>query len=222
MQQTWLQKKNRTSCILFFAGWGMDPEPFLDMAVHDHDLLMVYDYGSLEPWSFRETVTGEYRRIHLVAWSMGVWAAAYCLTGKHGRLASATAINGTLRPIDDRCGIDRRDYARMREGFSRTMLHDFYASIFTDPAERERFLRNRPRRDVTNIFHELVQIERYYMELKQVPDIFDRRIAGSRDRIFPVRNQVRCWGREQCTVLKIPHFPFYGWPSWDHFVAGTT
>jgi biotin synthesis protein BioG len=222
MQNSWLHKQDRNSCIIFFGGWGMDPTPFQDIEVLAHDLLMVYDYSRLEPWNFRDFPAGSYEHLHLVAWSMGVWAAAYAVAGQEKHFATTTAINGTLSPIDDTRGIERKAFADMISGFSPPVLHAFYESMFTDPAETGRFLRNRPQRPEENILHELVSLGRYYDHLQPVDNIYGRIIVGSRDRIFPARNQLRSWGRDKCSIIKAPHFPFYQWSSWDHIISAET
>lgn len=200
----------------------MDPTPFQDIEILAHDLLMVYDYSRMEPWDFHGFPAGTYEHLHLVAWSMGVWAAAYTFAGRRQYFTSATAINGTLSPIDDTRGIERKAFARMISNFSAPVLHAFYESMFTDPAETKRFLCHRPKRTAEDILHELVRLRGYCGQRRPGFDIFGRKIVGSRDRIFPARNQLRSWGRDQVAVIKAPHFPFYGWSSWDRIVATET
>lgn len=214
-------KQGRNSCILFFAGWGMDPRPFRQIPVSGHDLLMVYDYSVLSPSEEIEKSLAVYKHLHLVAWSMGVWAAAVILAGRTGKLASATAVNGTLLPIDAQCGIDPDAYAAMIDNFSLPTLHAFYASMFSSPEEEKTFFNRLPARPFNNILDELVQLKQYYTAQRRVEDIFDYHIVGSRDRIFPARNQVRCWGRDRCTIIRAPHFPFYEWPAWDRIIPYT-
>ena len=59
--------------MLFFAGWGMDETPFLQIHPTDKDWMICYDYRSLE---FDADILQEYSEITLIAWSMGVWAAS--------------------------------------------------------------------------------------------------------------------------------------------------
>lgn len=221
MQTCWLTKQNRNSCILFFGGWGMDPNPFQDIPVHFHDLLMVYDYSRLEQQNIAQ-LAGSYEQLHLVAWSMGVWTAAFSLARHAARFTTATAINGTLSPIDDRAGIERKALQNMIVSFSSQSLQNFYESMFTSRKEAERFLRNRPQRSEGDILNELVILKKNYDDHGLANNIFGRKIVGSRDRIFPARNQVRSWGKDQCSIIRAPHFPFYGWSSWDSILADGT
>ena len=98
MQTAWLQRANHPHCLLFFSGWGMDPEPFRFLHARSCDVFLVHDYRQLQPLDL-EPLAG-YRHVHLVAWSMGVWVAAHLLGDRAGAFVSRTALAGTLNPID--------------------------------------------------------------------------------------------------------------------------
>ena len=198
----------------------MDPVPFRDIPVYGHDLLMVYDYTRLRQSDLQGLSLDIYKQLHLVAWSMGVWAAGYLLAGQEYNLTTATALNGTLTPIDDRFGIGCRAFQDMVRTFSTQTLGEFYDSMFAEQKEAKRFKRCKPQRSQDDIFHELVALQRHYAEHGPADNIYGRKLVGSRDRIFPARNQVRSWGKGRCTVINAPHFPFYGWPSWDTVITG--
>jgi pimeloyl-[acyl-carrier protein] methyl ester esterase len=218
MHSCWLaQQKGASSCILFFSGWGMDPTPFRIVPAVGHDLLMFHDYREMDRDRIGDMIPAGYRQLHLLAWSMGVWAAGFLLEPFRDRFASAAAVNGTVTPIDDRRGIGAGAYEEMLGNFSPKTLDAFYQSMFTDRRESENFLRNRPRRPLDTILEELVVLRRAYLEHGPAQDIFTRKIVGSRDRIFTARCQVRAWGRDNCTVLPLPHFPFYAMPDWHSF-----
>ena len=102
MQGCWLNREGTQSCILFMAGWGMGPEPFKELVHGPVDVIMVYDYRNLDDFEI-STLLPDTRRLHLLAWSMGVWAAGRLLADID--FASATAIGGPCRPIDDKRGI---------------------------------------------------------------------------------------------------------------------
>ncbi len=222
MKTSWLNQQGNDSCILFFAGWGMDPNPFTDIPLQEHDLLIFYDYSELAPIDLLSILDNRYDSLHLVAWSMGVWALAHMAVDNRKSFATATAINGTLAPIDDQNGIGVETYKTMAENFTPTALEDFYISMFSDESETERFIRNRPTRSPESILGELVSLQNLYARYGQAENCYTKKIVGSRDRIFPARNQTRSWGKDNCTLLKIPHFPFYGWPSWDFLIRTVT
>lgn len=213
MQTCWLTRSGQPSCLLFFAGWGMDPEPFRTIAPQDHDLLMFYDYRELnepEPAAF---LPRGYQHLTLLAWSMGVWVAGHLLAGYRQQLGTAVAVNGTLTPIDDQAGIPAQAYAEMLATFSPHALLAFYRSMFVDQAGLELFLTNRPRRPVEEIRVELAALRSHYLVRGPAPDIYSRRFVGSRDRVFAARAQIRGWGRERCHTFQGAHFPFYD-PGW--------
>ena len=87
--------------LLFFAGWSASPESFTGLkAENGTDIMLCYDYRDM---TFHEDLSS-YKEIHLIAWSMGVRMAELALAGKYA-LTTATAVNGTPRPIDDNFGI---------------------------------------------------------------------------------------------------------------------
>ena len=103
MKQHFIIKNNQKHLLLFFAGWGMDETPFLQIRPTDKDWLICYDYRSLE---FDAIILQEYSEITLIAWSMGVWAASQIMKQYLSLpLSQSIAINGTLYPIHETKGI---------------------------------------------------------------------------------------------------------------------
>ena len=68
MKQHFIIKNNSKRLLLFFAGWGMDETPFLQIRPTDTDWMVCYDYRSLE---FDTDLLQKYSEIRLIAWSMG-------------------------------------------------------------------------------------------------------------------------------------------------------
>ena len=214
MKSCWLKQENKSSCILFLAGWSMDPAPFRSIPAIDHDLLMVYDYREIEPASIIK-LTEKYDSLHLVAWSMGVWIAGKFLSKYKDFFASSIAINGTLTPIDDQLGIPVKAFDTMINDFSPAVLDGFYRDMFDQQDQAQQFFSNRPNRSPESILSELQTLRHLYSEHGPGEDIFDRKIVGSRDKIFPARSQLRSWSKEKCERIQAAHFPFYDWSSWD-------
>lgn len=219
MQSYWLSKEERSSCILFLTGWGMDPAPFRSIPANNHDLLLVYDYCQNDPTSIIEQVE-KYTSLHLAAWSMGVWIAGTFFTDYRDRFETTTAINGTLTPIDDKLGLPPQLFDDMILHFSPPVLEGFYREMFDPQDQAEHFLTIRPERSLVSIKTELQTLRQLYNEYGPGADIFSRKIVGTRDRIFQARAQLRSWGKENCTRIKNAHFPFYDWPSWDLVIDG--
>jgi biotin synthesis protein BioG len=219
MQSCWLEQEGRASCIVFLAGWGMDPAPFASIPAARHDLLMVYDYRQVKPEAIL-CLTAGYASLHLVAWSMGVWIAGTFLGHSKNRFTSATAVNGTLTPMDDQRGIPVKAFATMISDFSASVLEKFYRDMFDRHDQARRILNSRPRRSAETILEELQTLRLMYARLGPGEDIFDHKLVGGRDRIFPARSQLRSWGKDNCQRSKAGHFPFYDWTSWDFIING--
>ncbi len=204
----WLNRENNPDCILFMAGWGMDPEPFQVLAAGPVDLVMVYDYRSLESFYLAGLLADlKQYNTHLLAWSMGVWVAGGLLADFS--FSSTTAIGGTCTPIDDRSGIPCKLFEEMMTDLSPQVLTDFYTAMFDNPDQADRFLNHQPNRPLQELREELITLHSACQIRPKVPDIFDHHTVTSRDRIFPPRNQIRAWGRNNCESAALPHFPFY-------------
>ena len=207
MQGYWLENQKKTRCILFMAGWGMGPEPFASLAAGDYDLFLCYDYRTLSLPDM--SMFSGYEHLELIAWSMGVWVAAGLFSGQEKLFTRATAIGGTLQPIDDKTGIPAAAFDATIENLDEARLEAFYASMFDGPAQSETFMTNRPTRSVSSVREELISLRSAVQRAGSVPDIFNRRIVTMWDRIFPARNQLRAWGKARAERMKWPHFPFY-------------
>ncbi len=232
MKICWLNQKDNPDCILFMAGWGMVPEPFSHMVFGSVDILMAYDYRTVDEADFSALLNAvqlkRHRKIHLLAWSMGVWVTAMLWRDSSFAnlpFSSTTAIGGTCQPIHDQFGIPEQVFDRTARELSPAVLEDFYRSMFDSDTEADLFLGHvaKTNRSVEELRRELVALRRFCTDLPDLASssdstagtsIFANRIVTSRDRVFPVRNQVRAWGRKTCTPLPLPHFPFYQWSSW--------
>ena len=212
MQATWLHRSNQPECLVFFSGWGMDPEPFRFLPATGLDLCLVHDYRQPTPLDLQPLAS--YRRLHRLGWSMGVWMAAHLLAEAAARFASRIAIAGTLTPIDARCGLPPNSYAAMIDGFGPEVLETFYRNMFDDAAHFDRFLASRPRRPMAELRDEMAAFRDTVLGSGPVTDLYTRKIVTSRDRIFAGRNQLRAWGKETATVRNWPHFPFYLLTDW--------
>ena len=72
MKYKWLNKEvNNSKLILFFNGWGMDENVVKHLDVEDYDVLMFYDYNTLDT-DFDFNSLNFYHEKNLIAWSMGV------------------------------------------------------------------------------------------------------------------------------------------------------
>ncbi|NLX19833.1 MAG: alpha/beta fold hydrolase [Desulfobulbus sp.] len=216
MQTIRLQQEQHRECILFFNGWGMDPAPFHALPATGCDLCMFIDYRTLEPVDLQ--MFAGYDRLHLVAWSMGVWVAAHLLADRADCFATSTAMGGTLSPIDNQRGIPAASYNAMLDQFTAQTLDSFYENMFDSREQLHTFLENRPKREVAELRDELQAFSDAFFNFGPAPDIYQRKIITSRDRIYSARNQLRAWGKNSAEVRNWPHFPFYMLTDWHELL----
>ena len=203
-------------CILFFAGWGMDAHPFKYMNADGFDLFAAYDYRSLDAdWA----ILGKYEEVHLIAWSMGVWAASETL--KNVKLTSATAINGTEMPVDNEYGIPEQIANGTLETLTSETLSRFNRRMCASAEVLELFNANAPKRGIDNLKEELAAIYRQAKELTKRSIVWNKVVIGRNDRIFPFLNQERFWSEkevEKIEIIDAPHYPFYLWNEWKEIL----
>ena len=106
MEYKWLNQDNNDKVIVFFNGWGMDESVVKHLCSDSFDVLMFYDYNSLNT-NFDFKNLNLYSKKYLIAWSMGVMCASLFNNIIYDK---KVAINGTLLPIDARYGINPKIY----------------------------------------------------------------------------------------------------------------
>lgn len=208
MKYKWLNKQNNKKLIIFFNGLGMDENVVKHLDTEDYDVVMFYDYNDLET----DFVIEEYEEKYLVAWSMGVMIA----TNFDFKLNSATAINGTLKPIDAEYGINPRVYELTIRGFKsdRFVQNMFDGSDDITPPQpspsREGVY---PNRDAENQKSELVAIKSYSANENFK---YNRVLISDNDKIIPTKSQCAYWGIEP--NLKSGHCPFLLFKKWSELL----
>lgn len=203
MKYKWLQSNNSRKLIIFFNGWGMDENVVKHLDTEDFDVLMFYDYNTLKT-DFNFSSLNIYPQKYLVAWSMGVMTA----TLFNIDYTSKTAINGTLKPIDDNYGIPKRIYDLTLRGFSPRGAEKFIKNMFIEECELPT-----SHRDFENQKSELEALTHYQanQDFK-----YDRIILSSEDKIIPTKNQMAFWNIEPNIISG--HAPFYHFKKWSELL----
>ncbi len=197
MKQYFLRQEGSEELNLFFAGFGQDPAPFLDLP-YSCDCALVYDYRSL---SFDEKLYSSYANLKLIAWSMGVMMAsrvlpATSLSFEGGKLA----INGTLEGIDSQLGIDPKLWQATAEQLDESSAEKFYLRLCG--ADRSsHYWSSRPCRPLAELAEELAALSRF-ARTKAACFEYDLAIVGSKDRIIPPQSQRRSWEKHHTPVLE--------------------
>lgn len=190
MKQTFLSRQHSTRLLLFFAGWGMDENPFRHHPVHC-DWMICYDYRSLD---FNAEILKSYEEIILIGWSMGVWAASQVsFKLKDLPITERIAINGTPHPIDESYGISPTIYESTFQGLNDVSLQKFQRRMCGSGKAYQIFQQVAPKRSVEDLKMELQEIRKAYQTLPQNNFLWDKAIIGNNDYIFLPINQLRAW-----------------------------
>ena len=199
MRYKWLNKKNHSKIILFFNGWGMDESVVSHLKTEDYDVLVFYDYNNLNT-DFDFVSLNTYTEKYLVAWSMGVMIATLFDIQYNFK----TAINGTLKPIDDKYGIPTKIYDLTLKGFSQKGAERFIKNMYKEDCKYPEITR-----EFDNQKSELQALTGYNANLDFS---YDRVIISSDDKIIPTKNQITFWRKEP--NLDSGHAPFNHFNSW--------
>jgi biotin synthesis protein BioG len=164
---------------------------------------MFYDYNSLET-DFDFINLKKYPEKFLIAWSMGVMTATLFYTD----YKSKTAINGTLKPIDNNYGIPERIYNLTLKGFSPKGAERFIKSMYNEDCKLPPINRN-----YENQKSELEALTHYKANENFK---YNRIIISTDDKIIPTKNQTAFWKIEP--NIKSGHSPFNHFKKWSELL----
>jgi biotin synthesis protein BioG len=160
METAWLHNNDRQNLIIFCNGWGMDGGPFRFLTSSDYDVYMLYDYRQLNMPDIA-AIVGKYMHVHLVSWSMGVWAGQKLFSARAHLLDRTIAINGTLCPIDDRFGIPIEVFDATLAEFNEHARKKFYKRMCREKNNLNVFLNNQPQRSLEDQGQELIALRKW-------------------------------------------------------------
>ena len=217
MRIEWINKKDDNRVVVFFNGWGMDAAAVAHMTA-ECDLLMCYDYRRLEEAEFPSLIA--YREVIIVAWSMGVWAAANSIQRLDVHPIRWIALNGTEHPVDDRWGIPARIYGLTEKGMNEQGRAKFMQRMFGSREEAERFCTGIFVRTLEDVREELSRIRIQSAELTNELT-WDVAYVSEGDVIFPPVNQRVWWDKQGIPVKTFPggHYPFAHFRRWEEIIA---
>ena len=205
MKYKWLNKGRNNKIIIFFNGWGMDECVVNHLDCADYDILMFYDYNTLDT-DFDFNTLNIYTEKNLIAWSMGVMIGS-----KYSKiipsLTHCVAINGTLKPINIDYGIHPKIYDLTIKGFSEKGRERFINSMFDHKVEINCL------REISNQQTELIALKNY-----QADEAFkyNKIFISDTDKIIPTKSQIAFWGIEP--NLKGGHCPFFQFNKWSELL----
>ena len=227
MRYKWLNKEGNNKLILFFNGWGMDENVVKHLDVEDYDILMFYDYNTLDT-DFNWELLNIYHEKNLIAWSMGVMIDSIISTlirplGTFSHQWRRVCINGTLKPIDEEFGIHPKIYDLTIKGFSEKSRDRFIKSMF-DTQPPFAFQAPSPlERDLKNQHSELITLKEICklapsltLPLGEGKSLYNKILISDNDKIIPTKSQVAFWGIEP--NLKSGHCPFFQFKKWSELL----
>ena len=201
MKYKWLNKKENNELIIFFNGWGMDESVVNHLDYENYDVLMFYDYNSLET-DFNFEKIKNYKK-HLISWSMGVMTATLFPV----EYMTATAVNGTLKPVDKDYGINPRIYDLTIRGFNEKGAEKFIRNMFDTPVNLT------ISRELENQKTELSAIKNYQADISFK---YTKVLISDNDKIIPTKSQEEFW--KQKANLKGGHCPFFYFKKWSELL----
>lgn len=203
MKYKWLNLKNSREVIIFFNGWGMDEGVINHLNSAGYDVLMFYDYNTLDT-DFDFGALNQYEKRYLISWSMGVMIG----TLFNIDYAKKIAINGTLNPIHNQFGIPERIYDLTLKGFNEKGRERFMKSMFADPSDIPEI-----KRELENQKTELFALKNYSSNESFK---YDKVLISRDDKIIPAKNQSAFWNIEP--NLEGGHAPFLLFKSWEELL----
>lgn len=216
MRYLWLNRQNNDKLIMFFAGWSFDGKPFEYLSCLGFDVLFVYDYNDLS----LDIDLKNYREKYLVTWSMGVYAA-YKIREFLPEFDKKIAVNGTVFPVDDDCGIPEKPFLLTLKHAEKGLEKKFYQNIFETESEFERYLKNPVERSIENRVSELEYLYNVIKnDTKHYAKYYDIAYISKNDKIIPPKNQINFWTKYETDfkLLESGHFPYYNYSAWKELL----
>lgn len=191
--------------ILIYAGWGMDWHPFARLQKNGYDIMVIWDYTTLD---YPMQKLARYDEICLLAWSMGVFAASITIHEILPRVTKRIAVNGTLMPIHPTHGIPPQIFAGTLDNLTPGTLRKFYRRMCMSAEQFAEFMNVAPCRKVDDLRAELAAIEQHtYLHPPQMAD-WDLALVSAHDAIFGKENLKNAWrGRAPIQQMEAAHLP---------------
>jgi len=218
--KTFLRRfENNRELIILYGTWGIDEKAFAGLCNDKFDFILFYNYSADEPLILPELKT--YKKITVIGWSLGVWAAEYFCRKSGIKPDLTIAINGTPLAIDDRHGIPVKVIEATLDNINSFSMTKFYLRVF---GTRSHFLANKdiiPDRSQKSLQDELRWLYNRMMEPVDTGFIWDYSLIGTEDRVFLTSNLISYWSEHNETrqlTIAAPHYLFDNWTSLQEMI----
>ncbi|MBE7710879.1 MAG: DUF452 family protein [Cyanobacteria bacterium SIG31] len=220
MKYKYLNQNNNQKLIIFFNGWGMDENVVKHLDCEDYDVLMFYDYNTLET-DFNWDLLNISPEKNLIAWSMGVMVGSlikpltrhFVSPSPSKGEGKCVAINGTLKPIDENYGIHPKIYDLTIKGFNEKGRDKFIKSMFDVQPPPAFQAPSHLERDIKNQLSELIALKNYKTDNEFR---YNKVLISNNDKIIPTKSQIAFWGIEP--NLTAGHCPFFQFSKWSELL----
>lgn len=209
MKIDYVENNCSSRLLLIFAGWAGDANPFFGLHRQGYDIAVAYDYRTFD--NCQEVLSG-YEEICIVAWSFGVIAATTFIHA-HPELpiTARIAVNGTLQPVSDTCGIPEAVFQATLRTLSPASYQKFERRMCGSAAKLAEYHRNAPEREFAELADELRSIASL-PHMVQCASLWDVVYISDSDYIIPTENQRRAWaGHFGVRQIEGAHFPPFQW-----------
>ncbi|MDX9929009.1 MAG: DUF452 family protein [Bacteroidales bacterium] len=219
--KTYIQRREKNdSLIVVFGGWGNDEKAFTPLCSEDSDFILFYNYSADEPLILPEMKS--YKKITLIGWSLGVWAAEYLSSKLKIKPDFAIAINGTPFPAHDKYGIPLADFEKTLNHITDLNMVKFYLRVFGNKKTYMANIDRVPARSVRSLSDELRWLYNRIMEQTEPGFRWDVALISKDDRVFPTANLLAYWKKcpeTAVAVLLQPHYLFHSWNSFPQLIS---
>lgn len=210
MHTQFIRHTQTDTLLVYFAGWGTPAAIGATLTPPHADVLLCHHYCS----TTLDFDFSPYRRIGVLAWSMGVWVAERAMQGV--RVDWAAAVNGTPLPRDDAFGIPCTVFDQTLARFNATNRAKFEQRMCAG-AESLAHYRALPEHRSTESLREELAFLHQAVQADRRTDLIRWHTAhiGAHDRIFPAAHQQAYWqNRCRVQVFNGGHYPHGFWPQW--------
>jgi len=162
-----------------------------------------------------------YRRVTVIGWSLGVWAAEFYSRRMGIRPDLTIAINGTPVAADDHYGVPLKIFEATLNNITNYSMAKFYLRVFGNKSSFERNRPIIPSRSVKSLHDELRWIYNRMMEPVQTGFVWDYSLIGTEDRVFRASNLISYWNMHPETrqiIVESPHYLFDNWETLDELI----
>ena len=218
--KTYIRRREKNdNLVVLFGAWGTDENVFVPFCNDEFDFILFYNYSADQALVLPEMKT--YRKIVVIGWSLGVWAAEY-LSPSTGIVADVTiAVNGTPVPLDDHYGIPAHSFEESLNNITEESMDKFYCQMFGNRRTYNLNSEKIPKRTLESVHVEMRWLYNRIMEQKDPGFRWDYAVTSESDRIFPSENVISYWNKQKNTkqiIVPYPHYMFYKWNSYTDFI----